>query len=77
MTTGYLPGKLYLDAFRLRIPEDVPPGEYLVEIGWFNSESGEQLDPRPETVKPPLKITVAVGAAAADRRQVKVKSSRS
>ena len=56
LTNEYLPGKLYKDEFRVPLPEDLPPGEYFVEVGWFNPESGEQLDPQPETVQPPLKI---------------------
>lgn len=56
LTTDFLPGKLYKDEFRLRIPADMPPGEYFLEIGWFDPATGEQLDPRPETVRPPLKI---------------------
>jgi hypothetical protein len=56
LTTEYLPEKLYKDVFRVPLPEDMPPGEYFLEVGWYNPQSGEQLDPRPETVKPPLKI---------------------
>jgi hypothetical protein len=56
LTTEFLPGKLYKDEFRVPLPDDLPPGEYFVEVGWFNPESGEQLDPQPETVQPPLKI---------------------
>ena len=52
----YLPGKLYKDEFRVPLPEDMPPGEYFLEVGWFDPQSGEQLDPQAETVKPPLKI---------------------
>ena len=42
--------------FRVPVPKDVPPGEYFVEVGWFNPENGEQLEPQPETVQPPLRI---------------------
>ena len=52
----YLPDKIYKDEFRVPIPEDMPPGEYFLEIGWFDPQSGEQLDPQAETVKAPLKI---------------------
>jgi hypothetical protein len=34
----------------------MPPGEYFLEVGWFDPATGEQLDPAPETVTPPLKI---------------------
>ncbi len=56
LTTEYLPGKLYKDEFRVPLPEDMPPGEYFLEVGWFNPKTGEQLDPLGETIKPPLKI---------------------
>ncbi|MGC8781438.1 MAG: hypothetical protein ACP5UQ_11285, partial [Anaerolineae bacterium] len=56
LTTELLPGKLYKDEFRVRIPTDMPPGEYFLEVGWFDPQSGEQVEPEPETVKPPLKI---------------------
>jgi hypothetical protein len=56
LTTEFLPGKLYKDEFRVPIPNDLPLDEYFVEVGWFNPESSEQLDPQPETVQPPLKI---------------------
>ncbi len=56
LATEYLPEKLYKDVFRVSLPEDMPPGEYFLEVGWYNPQSAEQLDPRPETVRPPLKI---------------------
>lgn len=56
LTTEFLPGKLYKDEFRVRIPADLPPGEYFLEVGWFDPRSGEQLDPDPATVRPPLKV---------------------
>jgi hypothetical protein len=56
LTAEFLPGKLYKDEFRVRIPADMPPGEYFLEVGWFDPATGEQLDPAPETVTPPLKI---------------------
>jgi len=52
----YLPDKIYKDEFRVPLPEDMPPGEYFLEVGWFDPQSGEQLDPQAETVKPPLKV---------------------
>ncbi len=56
LTTEFLPGKLYKDEFRVRIPADMPAGEYFLEVGWFDPVTGEQLDPLPETVKPPLAV---------------------
>ncbi len=56
VTDQYQPGKLYVDEFRVRLPEDMPPGEYFLEIGLFDPATGEQLDPVAEQVKPPLGI---------------------
>lgn len=56
LTSQYQPGKLYVDEFRVRLPEDMPPGEYFLEIGLFNPETGEQLDPLAGQVEPPLDI---------------------
>lgn len=56
LTDVYVPGKLYRDVFRLRLPEDMPAGEYYLEIGWFNPETGEQADVPPESVREPLRI---------------------
>jgi hypothetical protein len=55
-TTGYLPGRIYRDEQRLRIPEEMPPGEYFLEIGWYDPATGEQLEPDAGSVKPPLSI---------------------
>ncbi len=56
LTTEFLPGKLYKDEFRLRIPADMPAGAYFLEVGWFDPATGEQLEPLPETVQPPLGV---------------------
>ena len=56
LTNQFIPDKLYLDEFRVALPEDMPEGEYFLEIGFFNPETGEQLDPLAEAVQPPLKI---------------------
>jgi hypothetical protein len=56
LTTDFLPGKLYLDEFRVRVPDDMPPGIYFLEIGWSNPATGEQLDPQADSVKAPLKV---------------------
>jgi hypothetical protein len=56
VTEQYQPGKLYADQFRVRLPEDMPPGEYFLEIGLFDPATGEQLDPIAEQVQPPLGI---------------------
>ncbi len=48
--------QVYVDQVLLQMSAGIPPGEYLLEVGWFNPETGEQLEPRPETVQPPLSI---------------------
>jgi 6-pyruvoyl-tetrahydropterin synthase related domain len=55
-STEFLPGKLYTDDFRVQLPADMPVGLYFLEIGWYNPAGGEQLDPQPDAVRPPLKI---------------------
>jgi hypothetical protein len=54
--TEYLPGKLYEDEFRIRLPDDIPPGEYFLEVGWFDPATGEQVDLPPGGAQPPLRI---------------------
>ena len=56
LTDVYVPGKLYRDVYRLSLPEDMPAGEYFLEVGWFNPETGEQADVPPESVQAPLRI---------------------
>lgn len=55
-TTDFVPGKLYRDEYRVPIPEDIPPGPYYLEVGWQNPATGEQLEPVPDSVTPPLDI---------------------
>ena len=56
LTTDLLPGRLYQEEFRLPVPDDMPPGNYYLEAGWFNPVTGEQLEPQPESVQTPLSI---------------------
>ena len=56
LTTEFVPGKLYKDEFRILLPIDIPPGEYFLEVGWFDPQTGDQLDPWGDSVKPPLKV---------------------
>jgi hypothetical protein len=56
LTNEFLPGRLYVDEFRIRLPDDMPPGEYFLEAGLADLAAGEQLDPQADAVKPPLKI---------------------
>ncbi len=54
--TAHVPGRLYWDEFWVPIPEEMVPGEYLLEIGLFHAETGEPLDIPPEAVQPPHRI---------------------
>jgi hypothetical protein len=50
------PGRLLMDQYRIRVPEDIPPGRYYLEIGWFDPASGEQLDVDPQSLQQSLRI---------------------
>ncbi len=76
LTSQYQPGKLYVDEFRVRLPEDMPPGEYFLEIGLFDPQTGEQLDPVADLVEPPLEHTLALSAAAQRHCRVAIKTGR-
>lgn len=39
----WLPGQQMLDPYRLQIPPDLPPGEYLIEVGLYEMTSGRRL----------------------------------
>lgn len=39
----WLPGQQYLDPYRLSIPADLPPGEYLIEVGLYEMVSLRRL----------------------------------
>ena len=56
LTTEYVPGRLYQDEFRLRLPDDIPPGTHFLEVGWADSATGEQLDLPVDAVVPPLRV---------------------
>jgi len=56
LTTEFLPGKLYKDAFRVQLPPDMPSGAYFLEVGWFDPATGEQLDVDPQNLQQPLRI---------------------
>ena len=40
------PGKLYQDTYTFQVFPDAPPGEYSLEIGWWDPETGERYPPR-------------------------------
>jgi hypothetical protein len=44
----WLPGQTVWDPYRLRLPDDIPPGEYLIEVGMY-SMTGQQRIPHFDT----------------------------
>jgi hypothetical protein len=56
LATEFLPGKVYIDEFRVAVPAGMPSGTYFLEVGWSKPDGGEQLDIRPAAVQPPLKV---------------------
>jgi hypothetical protein len=42
-TTGWLPGEFVVDARTLRLPPDLPPGEYMLFAGLYRPDTGERL----------------------------------
>jgi hypothetical protein len=55
-TDEYVPGLVYLDEFRIAVPQDMPLGEYRLEIGWYDPVGGDQLEPDETAVHPPLQV---------------------
>jgi arabinofuranosyltransferase len=45
-TTAYWPTQVYVDLFFIPIPENILPGDYLLEVGWLDLDSGQQLHPQ-------------------------------
>jgi hypothetical protein len=42
---SWIPGKIYRDSYEFQVDPATPAGEYQLEIGWFEPESGERLVP--------------------------------
>ena len=40
--TRWNPSKIYRDSYEFRIDPDAPPGEYQIEIGWVQPETGQR-----------------------------------
>jgi hypothetical protein len=55
--TRWRAGKLYRDAYRFQIPAHTPPGDYQLEIGWQQVETGQRLRPVLEAVGAQLSIS--------------------
>jgi len=43
-TRYWVAGQVYEDRRKLRLPPDIPPGEYVLELGWFSDTDGERLN---------------------------------
>ena len=56
LSQEFVPGKIYQDDYRVSLPADMPTGEYFLEVGWFDTMTGEQADVPPESIQPPLRI---------------------
>jgi hypothetical protein len=57
-TTNWQAGDLILDEYQIALPEDLPPGEYGVEVGLYNPAAGGV---RAQTVEPPGQDHVILG----------------
>ena len=42
-TTALWAGQILTDRHRLRVPDDMPPGWYSVEVGLYRLDTGERL----------------------------------
>ncbi len=42
-TTGWAPGEVIEDPYAIYIAPDVPPGEHLVRIGWYDPRTGQRV----------------------------------
>jgi len=42
-TTGWLPDEVLTDPYSLAVSPDTPPGEYLIEVGLYDPQTGERL----------------------------------
>ncbi|MGQ0602001.1 MAG: glycosyltransferase family 39 protein [Anaerolineales bacterium] len=43
LTTHWQPGETVIDPHLILIPNDLPPGEYIIEVGLYQLETGERL----------------------------------
>ncbi len=42
-TSGWMPGEVISDSYGILIPQDLPPGEYRLSIGWYHASRGERV----------------------------------
>lgn len=43
-TQTWIPGEMYVDVRDVRLPVDIPPGIYDIELGWFAARDGHRLN---------------------------------
>jgi hypothetical protein len=58
-TRELVPGKLYLDEFRITLPEDIPPAVYDIRIGLLDAGPKEIIYPDLSHIAPPLRERMA------------------
>jgi hypothetical protein len=46
-TTGWLPGEYIADEYNIPLAAEAPPGEYQLEIGLYNPDTGQRLSVTP------------------------------
>lgn len=42
-TTSWHPNQLLFETMGFRVPSDLPPGDYKLEVGWYDQSTGERL----------------------------------
>jgi len=42
-TTAWLPGEVVVETCRLNLPADLTPGQYLLEVGWYDAATNQRL----------------------------------
>jgi hypothetical protein len=62
LTTHWTPGETIIDPHPIKLPADLPLGEYAVQIGWYERESGVRLltSAGADSVRLPQTILVSV-----------------
>jgi hypothetical protein len=42
-TTAWQPGERITDKYTLTLPEGIPPGDYRVRVGWYQSDTQQRV----------------------------------
>ncbi len=43
-TRNWIVGDVYKDTREIKLPDDIPPGTYTIELGWFSDSDGHRLN---------------------------------